>query len=228
RQAADAFAEVEKLQRWDGPMNLARVYNVEGRIDEAVAALQRAQTFADHEGFPRWTWAWLSGVANRQQGRLVEAVQNLRSVLEDSTADMQARGFDFSLDYEVINLLGQTWFDIGRLRQRQGRDDEAAEAWKQAIETFQKTLKIDSENVTAHYNLQLLYDEVGEKDLAREHERLHQRYKVDDNAKGRAVRLARERYPAANHAAEAVVIYDLQRPGAPGLELADDQQASDR
>jgi len=27
----------------------------------------------------------------------------------------------------------------------------------------------------------------------------------------------RERYPAANHAAESVVIYSLQRPGAPGL-----------
>jgi hypothetical protein len=31
------------------------------------------------------------------------------------------------------------------------------------------------------------------------------------------VRLAREKYPAANHAAEAVVIYPLQRPGAPGM-----------
>jgi hypothetical protein len=31
------------------------------------------------------------------------------------------------------------------------------------------------------------------------------------------VRLAREKYPAANHAAEAVVIYDLQRPEAFGL-----------
>jgi hypothetical protein len=29
--------------------------------------------------------------------------------------------------------------------------------------------------------------------------------------------LARERYPAANHAAEAVVKYPLHRPGAPGL-----------
>ena len=40
RQAEEAFAEVEKLDRYDGPMNLARVLNTEGRLDEAVEALQ--------------------------------------------------------------------------------------------------------------------------------------------------------------------------------------------
>jgi tetratricopeptide (TPR) repeat protein len=219
RQAAEAFREVEKLERWDGPLNLARVYNAEGRLDEAVAALQRARTYQEEEGFPRWTWAWLSGVVNRQQGRLAEAIKNLRSALDDSTPERQRRKFDFSLDYEVRNLLGQTFFDLGRQRSRQGREQEAAQMWQQAIAEFQKTLAIDSENVTAHHNLQLLYAELGETEQAAYHEKLHQRYKPDDNAQGRAVRLAREQYPAANHAAEAVVIYPLQRAGAPGLEL---------
>ncbi|MCA9141959.1 MAG: hypothetical protein H6823_09525 [Planctomycetaceae bacterium] len=217
RQAAEAFSEVEKLKRWDGPMNLARVYNTEGRIDEAVAALQRASEYSNEEGYPRWTWGWLSGVVNRQQGRLDEAVLNLRSVLEDRTPDMEKRGFDFSLDFEVINLLGQTQFDQGRLRARQGRAEEARALWEEAIATFQKTLAIDSEDVTAHHNLQLLYAELGDDTKSLEHERLHRRYKPDDNAQGRAVRLAREKYPAANHAAEAVVKYSLQREGAPGL-----------
>jgi tetratricopeptide (TPR) repeat protein len=218
RQAAEAFAQVEALKRWDGPMNLARVYNVEGRLDEAVAALQRADTYSGEDGFPRWTWAWLSGDINRQQGRLTEAIVNLRSVLEDRTTDMQKRGFDFSYDYEVINLLGQTLFDLGRLRARQGRADEARKAWQEAIAVFQRTIAIDSENVTAHHNLQLLYAELGDSERSRKHEQLHLRYKPDDNAQGRAERLARARYPAANHAAEAVVKYPLNRPGAPGLE----------
>ena len=89
--------------------------------------------------------------------------------------------------------------------------------WREAVEQFEKTLTIDSENVTAHYNLQLLYTELGDPQKAEHHKLLHQRYKPDDNAQGRAVRLARERYPAANHAAEAVVKYSLQREGAPGL-----------
>ncbi|WP_417849637.1 multiheme c-type cytochrome [Thalassoglobus sp.] len=213
RQAADAFTEVEKLNRWDGPMNLARVLEREGRLDEAVAALQRAAEFSEEDGYPRWTWAWLSGVINRQQDRLPEAIQNLRSVLTDQTPEMQKRGFDFSLDYEVINLLGQALFDLGRKRARQGREEEAEKLWEEAITEFEKTLQIDSENLTAHYNLQHLYTEIGNKDQAAHHGKLHEMFKPDDNAKGRAVRLAREKYPAANHAAEAVVIYDLLPPG---------------
>jgi tetratricopeptide (TPR) repeat protein len=131
---------------------------------------------------------------------------------------MRERGFDFSLDFEVINLLGQTLFD--RARQIRGPDERKAEQeafLRAAVEQFKKTLAIDSEDVTAHYNLQLLYTQLGDEKKAAEHRQLHQRFKPDDNARGRAIRLAREKYPAANAAAEAVVIYSLHRPGAPGL-----------
>jgi tetratricopeptide (TPR) repeat protein len=217
RQAGSAFAEVETLKRWDGPMNLARAYLAEGRLDEAVAALNRAEQYSKEEGFPRWTWAWLSGDVNRQQGRLEEAITNLSSVLNDRTEDMQLRGFDFSKDYEVINLLALTQFDLGRVRVRQKRQPEAAALWGEAITNFQKTLALDSENATAHHGLQLLYAEIGDEARAREHEQFHLRFKPDDNAQGRAEQLARRKYPAANFAAEAVVRYPLQRAGAPEL-----------
>jgi tetratricopeptide (TPR) repeat protein len=224
RQAGSAFAEVESLKRWDGPMNLARAYLAEGRLDEAVDALNRAEKYSAEEGFPRWTWAWLSGDVNRQQGRLEEAITNLRSVLDDRTEDMQLRGFDFSKDYEVINLLALTQFDLGRVRVRQKRQPEAQALWGEAIANFQKTLALDSENATAHHGLQLLYAEIGDQEQARKHEEFHLRYKPDDNAQGRAEQLARKKYPAANFAAEAVVRYPLQRAGAP--ELGDPQVAS--
>ncbi|TWT95675.1 multiheme c-type cytochrome [Neorhodopirellula pilleata] len=211
RQAEEAFLEVEKLDRYDGPLNLARVLNTEGRVDEAVEALRRADEYRDVDGFPRWTWAWLSGMIHSQQGRLEEAEQNFRSVLEDSTEDMRRRGFDFSLDIEVINLRGRNLFDLGTVRSRQGRQDEASEFLDLAIKQFQKTLTIDPENVTAHFNLHRLYETVGNEDLASKHQKLHLKYKPDDNAAGRAVRLAREKYPAADHAAEAVVKYSLNR-----------------
>ncbi len=217
RQAEAAFKKVEELDRWDGPLNLARVLNAEGRLDEAVAALTRAKAYETVEGFPRWTWAWLSGVVNAQQGYLEEAEKNLRSVLEDNTPEMQKRGFDFSLDIEVINSLGRTLFNLGKLRVRQQRPEEAEQYFQDALTQFQSTLSIDPENADAHYNLQLLYDELNDAERSAEHQRLHERYKDDDNAQGRAVRLAREKYPAANHAAEAVVKYSLFREGAPGL-----------
>ena len=46
---------------------------------------------------------------------------------------------------------------------------------------------------------------------ADEHRRSHEYYRIDDNAADRAVTLHRRKNPAADHAAEAVVIYDLQR-----------------
>jgi tetratricopeptide (TPR) repeat protein len=218
KQAAEAFAEVERLDRWDGPLNLARVYNTEGRLDDAVAALQRAQEYSGTEGFPRWTWSWLSGAINRQQGRLEEAITNLSSALDDSTEATRKRKFDFSKDYEVRNLLAQSHFDFGEQLSRRGLDDEAQQHYETAVAEFEKTLALDPENVAAHRGLQSVYARLGNDALAEEHRKLHETYKPDDNAQGVAVRLAREKYPAANHAAEAVVKYPLQRPGAPGLD----------
>jgi tetratricopeptide (TPR) repeat protein len=216
RQAAEAFTEVEQLGRFDGPLNLSRVYFEEGRIDEAATAIRRAAAY-DNPAAPPWTMAWMSGQINRQLGRLAEAEHDFRKVLEDRTPEMGKRGFDFSLDYEVRNLLGLTLFDLASQVRGSGDRAERERLLREAVREYQKTLQVDSENVTAHYNLQLLYAELGDEAKAREHQQLHARYKPDDNAADRAVRLAREKYPAANHAAEAVVIYPLQRSGAPEL-----------
>lgn len=207
RQAAEAFTQVEKLNRFDGPLNLARVYYAEGRLDEAVDALRRA---AEHTqpAAPPWTITWLSGLVNRQQGRLDEAIANFHSVLNDKTDEMRRRGFDFSLDYEVINELGQTLFD--RAKRESASDRIAREKYlKQAVEQFEKTLQIDRENATAHYNLALLYAQLGDASRAEVHRQYHARFKPDDNARDRAIAIARKKYPAANHAAENLVIYPL-------------------
>ncbi len=156
-------------------------------------------------------------MANSQQGHLAEAEQNFRSIVDVRTAEQFERGFDFSLDYNVLNELGLTLFQ----RARQVRSDdqqEVREAFlREAIEVFQRTLAIDPENATAHSNLAQLYGELGKTELEEEHAALHERYKDDDNIRGTAHRLARERYPHADHAAEALVIYPLHRDGAPEL-----------
>ncbi len=53
--------------------------------------------------------------------------------------------------------------------------------------------------------------------LDRLHLELFQIFKPDELAQGRAMQAYRASHPAANHAAEAIVIYSLNRPGAPGL-----------
>jgi tetratricopeptide (TPR) repeat protein len=192
------------------------VYFTEGRLDEAVEAIHRANEHTDPPP-PPWTVSWLSGTINRQQGRLDEAIENFETVLTMRTAETVRRKFDFSLDYEVINLLGQTLFDRGRQIRDADRKAERDEQLRAAVAQFQKTLTIDSENVAAHYNLGLLYTQLGNEQQAAHHKELHAKYKPDDNARDKAIAAARKKYPAANFAAESLVIYPLQRAGAPGL-----------
>ncbi|HEX5104127.1 MAG TPA: multiheme c-type cytochrome [Pirellulaceae bacterium] len=221
RQAEEAFQHVEELKQYHGPLNLARVYFTEGRLDEAAEALQRAAEYTDPPA-PPWTLAWLSGLVSQQQpGGLEAAERNFRKVLEERTPAMIERKFDFSLDYEVRNQLGTVLFDLARQQRGEANRAERERLLKEAIAQFETTLKTDSENVAAHYNLHQLYEELSDKEKAAEHLRQHARLKPDDNATDRAVRLAREKYPAGNHAAEAVVIYPLQRPQAPELPAAE-------
>jgi tetratricopeptide (TPR) repeat protein len=216
RQAETAFQEVEKLNRYDGPLNLARVLFLEGRVDEAADALNRAASYTDPPA-PPWTLAWMSGQVNQQQGLLIEAESAFRKVLEERTMEILNRKFDFSLDYEVRNQLGGVIFDRARRLRGDDKQAEREELQREAVRQFERVLLTDSENVTAHYNLSRLHAELGNAEKEKHHRELHAIYKVDDNAADRAVRLAREKYPAANHAAEALVIYPLQRPGAPEL-----------
>ena len=209
-QAAGAFAAVEKLGRADGPLNLARVYYKEGRLEEAVVALQRANdTNRFNPPGNRWTIAWLNGLVNKQNGFLDQAIKEFTSILEDRYPELEQRGFNFSRDYEVINELGQTLFE--RAKMERGDPARKREYLDAAVRRFVDTLQIDPENVTAHYNLALIYQELGDREKATEHRTAHERYRPDDNARDRAVSIARRNNPAADHASQSIVIYDLQR-----------------
>ncbi len=213
KQAAEAFHEVELLGRFDGPLNLARVQFKEGDLDSATESLQRAAEMDPPP--PTWTHSWLSGMVNRQQGNLREAADSFAAVLQTKVPD---RGFDFSLDYVVRNELGLTLLDLAQQADIQGDDTQYREYLSEALLEFEQVLESDSENVTAHANLVEIHSLLGNEEMESKHRRLHARYKPDDNAVEVAVPSARRRYPAANHAAESLVIYDLERE--------DDQDAS--
>lgn len=231
RQAMEAFRRVEELDRYHGPLNLARALVAEagaGQLDEAAEALQRAAAYTDPPA-PPWTIRWLSGVINLQQGQLADAEENFRQVLDYRTEETVRRKFDFSRDYVVINLLGQTIFD--RAQQIRGTDAESQELRKsrleEAVATFARTLVEDSENVDAHYNLFLLHQQLGNTEQAEYHQAAHQRYRIDDTARGEAVANARRKYPAADFAAEALVIYDLQRTDTSAAQADTPQQSTE-
>jgi hypothetical protein len=118
----------------------------------------------------------------------------------------------------VINELGQTLFERAKMeRANPARKEEYLRA---AATRFERTLTIDPENLTAHYNLGLIHAALGDSAASERHRKLHERYRPDDNARDRAVAIARRNNPAADHAAQAIVIYDLQHPDSLSLTRA--------
>jgi tetratricopeptide (TPR) repeat protein len=213
RQAEEVFKQVEALGRPEGPINLARVYLREGRIThEAPEALRRARDFDPPAN--EWQVLWFTGLVNKQNGRFDEAIANFRQLVEGGFAQAVGRNFDFSKDWGLLVELGNTLYE----RAKQERGPERREArevlLREAVGYLEQALKYDSEDMAAHYNLMLIYGELGDTARSEAHAAQHAKYKPDDNATDRAIAAARMSYPAANHAAEGVVIYDLSRPEA--------------
>jgi tetratricopeptide (TPR) repeat protein len=207
RQAEQAFTEVESLQEASGPLNLARVYFSEGRLEEAARALRRASN--GEPPAPPWTIAWFSALIDRENGHLDEAIESLRYIIDTRFQSAHERGFDFSYDIRVLNMLGRTLFERARLERGDARQAARDELLEQSRDWFLKTLAIDPEDLTAHYNLAQVYTELGDTELAEQHRALHEKYRPDDHAIEQAVARHRSANPAADHAAAAIAIYDL-------------------
>ena len=210
RQAEVAFTEVERLGRPEGPLNLARVYHKEGRLDDAAQALRRASA----AGAAPWTVAWMNGLVNKENGHLDEAIQDFTAALGATSPDLVARGFDFSRDYEVLNELGQALFERAKQERGAARAQARAALLRRAVAAFDRTLALDAENVTAHYALSVLHGELGDQAQATRHREAHLRYTADEQSRSRVIAMHRSANPAANHAAQSLVIYDLQRPAS--------------
>ena len=218
RQAEAAFAEVERLGRGDGPLNLARVYFQEGRLDEAAHALRRA---AEFEPKPApWTIAWLTARVDVQNGRLDAAIETLEALANTQFSEARSRGFDFGYDLNLLNQLGRTLLERARQARGEARRGERVDLLARAEHWLQRALTIDPENAAAHYNLALAYTEQGHAEAADRHRALHQTYRIDDLAVARAVRLARSRDPLADHAAAPLAIYALDLPETREANLA--------
>jgi len=221
RQATQAFEVVEALGRPDGPLNLARVYINEGLVQtEAPEALARAGAFTPPAN--EWSLLWFGAQVSIRNGDYDAAIVNLREIVRGGFKQAEGRNFDFSKDYTVLNELGNALYQ----RALRERGDERRATMEEARDWFLKALSYDTENLTAHYGLRQVYADLGDVEAEQRHSALHAKYKPDDNARDYAVAQARSKYPAANHAAEAIVIYDLQRPGNYGLDASAQEVAS--
>ena len=137
----------------DGPVNVARARLQEGDVDAAIPLLERG---LDLE--PRLARAhFFLGTALRSLGLYDEAMSHFEIAREQYPHDRV--------------VLGQ----IGRLRFLQRQFDEA-------IATFEEVLRIDPEDIQAHYNLMLSYQGAGDPERAAAERVLYERFKADESA----------------------------------------------
>lgn len=155
RAAEAAFAEVARRAPGyaDAFVNQARVRVQEGDPEGALAVLDRA--FALDPTLPRARF--FAAMALKALGRYDEAEEHLRGVLAA-----------FPRDRVANNQLGRLHFL---------RRDFAA-----AVEVFEGTLRIDPEDLEAHYNLMLSAQGLGDADRAARHRDLYLRFKADESA----------------------------------------------
>lgn len=208
RQAETAFKHVAALGKSEGSINLARVYFKEGRLEDTISALQTASTQPNTQP---WVISWYTALVQREYGELDKAAENLEQIIETRFKSARERGFDFSGDIRVNNMLGRVRFEQARTLRGKNNAPARTNRLNQSVEHFQNALKIDPEDLTAHNNMALVYRSLGELEPAKTHQLLAEKYRPDDHAREHAVTLHRSRNPAADHAAADIAIYNLVR-----------------
>ena len=155
RGAEAAFRQVMAIDPSypDGPVNVARARLQEGDVDAAIPLLEQA--LALEPGLARAHF--FLGTALRSFGEYEAAMSNLQAAREAYPRDRV--------------VLGQ----VGRLHFLQREFDLA-------IATFEEVLRIDPEDLLAHYNLMLSYQGAGDPERAAAERVLYERFKADEAA----------------------------------------------
>lgn len=152
KQAEAAFQQVVTVSEAasHGWINLARVFLQEGRLPEAVAAVNTAAEASPPA--PWWQLAWFGGLVAVENAAttadLDRAVRDFRKIL-DPVNQPQSRGFDFTRDYVVRNRLADTLFTRGLAATGADRRRLLLEA----ADHYELVRQADPENLTAHYGL---------------------------------------------------------------------------
>jgi len=153
--AEAAFLKVTEMDPGyaDGWVNVGRARVQEGNVGGAEEVLRRAIEVDPRLGAGRFFLA----MALKGQGRYDEALEHLR-----------AAAGRYPRDRVVRNQIGRILF-----LKRQFRE---------SVDELRRVLAIDPEDLSAHYNLMLGYQGVGDSEMARKHEALYRRFKADESS----------------------------------------------
>ena len=172
RGAAAAFTQVTRLEPSyvDGWVNLGRARLQDGDLVGAQEALIHALTLAPE--LPRAHF--FLAMVRKANGEYETALSHLQRVVAVYPADRVVR-----------NQRGRLLFLLGK--------------YAEARQELEQVLRIDPENLQAHYTLMLCLRALGDEARAETHHKLYRRFKADESAQVIAG-VARRRYPDANNA----------------------------
>ena len=161
RSAQKAFREVTILDPdyLDGWVNLARCHIKEGNIQGAETMLDKAfeiQKTLPPDNLHRAKVHYFHALVQESYGNYDIAIQHLQRAISQ-----------FPRDTRVRNELGRMHF----LK----REYEAA------LVQFQKTLKVDPEDLDAHYNMMRCYRALKNPSMAAKSQKLYLRFKADES-----------------------------------------------
>ena len=176
RGAEAAFEQVVRLEPAyvDGWVNLGRVRLQDGDLDGARQALTRALDLTPT--LPRAHF--FLAMVLKAEGDYETALAHLRRVAAAYPSDRVVR-----------NQMGRLWFLLGR--------------YAEARTELERVLRIDPEDLPAHYNLMLSFRALGDEERSEIHHALYLRFKADESAQVIAG-IARQRYPGANNESQPV------------------------
>jgi tetratricopeptide (TPR) repeat protein len=198
------------MGRLEGAFGLAKVNRMQGRLDEAVAALQRAAR-PDSTVAP-WGITYLSGLLDLDRGLIPEARERLEALAFQQATQFPVatqRGFDFHGSDALL-------LDLAGIELRAGGADDS-EVCQRALQLVDEVLARDPESSRAYWLRAQALDCLGRAEEGAQAREAHARYRGDEQAAEEAVRKARARYPWADQAAEPIAIYRLTVPSTPEL-----------
>jgi len=202
RLALNAFAKVSDAGRAEGFINTLRVHLNEGQLELAQQALNRAR---NHGSFPYpWQLDYYQGRLDFLNGRIEQALNAYHRAVNSDYPEAMEAGFDFSQDYGFLTELAEGYVQMALI-------DQNSQPWiNKAREVYEHILAINSELSDAYYGLFRLAKMTGDTKTAEHMQQLHEYYKADDQNHDQAIHQARKKNPAADKAANRVVIYAIE------------------
>jgi len=181
--AVNAFQQVTQLspKYADGWVNVARVLIEEGETAEAQKWLDQALHLEPNLGRGHF----FRGLALKADGDYDGALREFQFVADQ-----------YPKDRVTLNQAGRMLF----LK----RD------YKSAIDWFKRTIAIDPEDVSAHYNLMLCYRGLNDSAASAAEEKLYLRFKADETAQTRTGEYRRD-HPIDNNERQPIHIHEGSR-----------------